>query len=43
MKVTSGVGALSAQKTQEAQMLRSFPRWRLACKASCVAPPQCLP
>lgn len=33
VEVVSGINALSEQKTQEAQMLRSFPCWRLACKA----------
>ena len=34
VEVVAGMSVLSQQKTQEAQMLRRFPRWRLACKAS---------
>ena len=33
MEIESGIEALNEQKTQEAQMLRRFPRWRLGCKA----------
>lgn len=33
MEVLEGGQLLSAQGTQEAQILRRFPRWRLACKA----------
>ena len=34
VEVASGGGVLSDQGTQEAQILKRFPRWRLACKAS---------
>jgi ferredoxin len=33
LEVESGGDVLNNQKTQEAQMLRRFPRWRLGCKA----------
>lgn len=31
--VQKGMGVFNPQKTQEAQMLKKYPRWRLACKA----------
>ena len=33
MEIESGSELLNPQKTQEEQMLRRFPRWRLGCKA----------
>ena len=38
VEVVSGAQVLSGQKTQEEQMLRRFPRWRLACKAGVATP-----